>query len=48
LPILVCLSLCGWNVADGFQQAVVVEPYAPENVKYDVVNGFDKLMELVK
>ncbi len=22
--------------------------YAPENVKYDVVNGFDKLMELVK
>jgi len=22
--------------------------YAPENVKYDVVNSFDKLMELVK
>jgi type III restriction enzyme len=22
--------------------------YAPENVKYDVVNSFEKLMELVK
>ena len=22
--------------------------YAPENVKYDVVNSFDKLMEVVK
>ena len=22
--------------------------YAPENVRYDVVNSFDKLMELVK
>lgn len=29
LPVIVCLSFCGRNVSDGFQQPVVVEPRHP-------------------
>lgn len=29
LPVVVCLSLCGWDIADGFEHAMVVEPSHP-------------------
>jgi hypothetical protein len=29
LPIVVCLSFCRWDVADGFEQSLVVEPGHP-------------------
>ena len=41
MPVVVCLSFCGRYVADGFEQAVVVEPSDPfQRGQFDGLFGF--------
>ncbi len=41
MPVVVCLSLSRWDVPDGFEQAMVVEPRYPfERGELDCFLGF--------